>query len=315
MSIYIGLDAHSTTSTLVSLNEAGKVISRCQVDTTEKNILGFVRSQKGKTKLVVEESSISQWIYALLNREVDELVVCHPGYIGKRQGPKNDLQDAIHLANELHCGHVTPVFHEQSKMMELRALVSAYSDVVSEIVRAKNRYKSLFRSEAIPAPGTKIYNAPERIKELSTSTGRFVAENILAQIKRLEEIKEKYLLTFKRNMKMHSELKRLDSIPGIDCVRAHIIAAIICSADRFKNKHKLWAYSMLVKHRQESDGKNFGFKSIQGRRELKATFLGVAEKWALARKAAAICLAVLKHDIDYDDKLEEKKNRLEAKQV
>lgn len=86
MSIYIGLDAHSTTSTLVSLNEAGKGISRCQVDTTEKNILGFVRSQKGKTKLVVEESSISQWIYALLNREVDELVVCHPGYNWKKAG-------------------------------------------------------------------------------------------------------------------------------------------------------------------------------------------------------------------------------------
>lgn len=220
-------------------------------------------------------------------------------------------------------------------MMELRALVSAYSDVVSEIFRAKNRYKSIFRSEAIPAPRTKIYNAPERIKELSTSTGRFVAENILAQIKRLEEIKEKYLLTFKRNMKVFSELKRLDSIPGIDCVRAHIIAAIICSAGRFKNKHKLWAYSMLVKHRQESDGRSYGFKSVQGRRELKATFLGVAEsiligesslrkyydrlrtkglshmdaKWAVARKAAAICLAVLKQDIDYDDKLEEKKPR------
>lgn len=81
--------------------------------------------------------------------------------------------------------------------------------------------------------------------------------------------------------------------------------------------------------------------SVQGRRELKATFLGVAEsiligksslrkdydrlrtkglshrdaKWALARKAAAICWAVLKHDIDYDHKLEEKKTSLEAKQV
>jgi hypothetical protein len=35
MSIYIGLDAHSTTSTLVSLNEAGKVVSRCQVFVTQ----------------------------------------------------------------------------------------------------------------------------------------------------------------------------------------------------------------------------------------------------------------------------------------
>ena len=341
MAIYIGLDAHSATSTLVSLDEAGKILNRCRVDTTEKNLLGFVRNQKGKTKLVVEESSISQWVYALLHQEVDELIVCNPGYLGKKKGPKNDLQDATHLANELRCGHVTPVFHEQSKMMDLRALVGAYTDVNREIVRAKNRYKALFRSEALPASGTKIYNAPDRIKELSSNTGRFVANNILAQISHLQETKEKYLATFKSNMRKHSELKRLDSIPGIDCVRAHIIAAIICSAGRFKNKHKLWAYAMLVKYGQDSDDKNYGLKSVQGRRELKGTFLGIAEsiligesslrkyydqlrtkglshtnaKKALARKAAAICLAVLKQDKDYDDKLEEKRNRLERKQA
>jgi len=63
-------------------------------------------------------------------------------------------------------------------------------------------------------------------------------------------------------MRKHSELQRLDSIPGIDCVRAHIIAAIICSAGRFKNKHKLWAYAMLVKYRQDSDDKNYGLKAV-----------------------------------------------------
>lgn len=341
MAIYIGLDAHSATSTLVSLDEGGKILNRCRVDTSEKNLLNFVRNQNGKTKLVVEESNISQWVYALLKNEVGELVVCHPGYLGKKQGPKNDLRDAIHLANELRCGHVTPVFHEQSRMMNLRSLVGAYTDVIREITRAKNRYKALFRSEALPTAGKTIYNAPERIAELSSNTGRFVAENILAQIDHLEETKGKYLAIFKSNMGKHSELKRLDSIPGIDCVRAHVIAAIICSAGRFKNKHKLWAYAMLVKYGQDSDDKNYGLKSVQGRRELKEAFMGVTEcilrgksslrkyydrlrtrdlnhvdaKKALARKVAAICLSVLKHNNDYDDKLEDKRNRLEQKQT
>ena len=38
-------------------------------------------------------------------------------------------------------------------------------------------------------------------------------------------------------------------------------------------------------------------------------------KKALARKVAAICLALLKQNKDYDDKLEEKRNRLERKQA
>lgn len=44
-----------------------------------------------------------------------------------------------------------------------------------------------------------------------------------------------------------------------------------------------------------------------------STGLALADgaKNALARKVAAICLAVLKQDRDYDDKLEEKRNRLE----
>lgn len=332
MAIYIGLDAHSSTSTLVSMNEAGKIINRSHVDTTEKNLLSFVRSHKGPRKLVVEESNLSQWTFALLSPEVDELVVCNPGYLGKKQGPKNDMADAIHLANELRCGHVVPVFHEQSRMMELRALVAGYIDVNRELVRAKNRYKALFRSEVLPTAGKTIYTAPERIQELSSGAGRFVAENLFTQIQQLEESKEKYLKIFKSNMKKHMELKRLDTIPGIDVVRSHIIATAICSAGRFKNKHKLWAYSMLVKYRQDSDGSTYGFKLVQGRRELKAAFIGAANnillgesslrkyydrlrskdvthidgKRALARKVAAICLAVLKHERNYDDKLEEK---------
>ena len=152
---YIGLDVHSSSSTLVSIDETGKILNRRQMPTAEKNLLGFVRNEKGPTKLVVEETNLAQWVYALLHREVDELVVCNPVYLGKKLGPKNDLADATHLANELRCGHVVPVFHEQSGMMELRTLVSAYADVNRLISMAKNRYKALFRSEALPTAGKK----------------------------------------------------------------------------------------------------------------------------------------------------------------
>ena len=225
----------------------------------------------------MEETNLAQWVYALLHREVDELVVCNPGYLGKKLGPKNDLADATPLANELRCGHVVPVFHEQSGMMELRTLVSAYADVNRLIVMAKNRYKALFRSEALPTAGKAIYKAPERVAELSSSSSRFVAENILSELTRLEETKGKYLVLFKANMKKYSVLRRLDSIPGIDCVRAHIIAATICSADRFRNKHKLCAYAMLVKYAQDSDGKSYGLKTVHGRRDLKGVYMGIAE--------------------------------------
>jgi transposase len=266
--------------------------------------------------------------YALLFKEVDELTVCHPGYLGKKTGAKTDLRDAAHLAQELRCGHVVSVFHDPGRMMELRSLVSGYKDLIQEIVRSKNRYKSLFRSEAIKTPGVGVYRSDERIQELSRATDRFVAEQLFVQIQFLEEKKKNYLGRFRANMKKHPDLERLDGIPGIDVVRAHVIAAIICSAHRFKNKHKLWAYAMLVRHDQQSDGVSYGRVKVAGRIELREAFIGIAEtiiqctdnplrsyylflkengvehhnaKIAVARKVASICLAVLKQKRPYQE--------------
>jgi transposase len=328
MTLYIGLDGHSKTSTFVCVNGHGKVVATQQVITCERELLEFIRGQRGTKKLIFEESHLSQWFYALLLKEVDELTVCHPGYLGKKPGAKTDLRDATHLAQELRCGHVIPVFHDQSQMMELRSLVSGYKDLVQEIVRTKNRYKSLFRSEAIKTPGVGVYRSAERIQELSRKVDRFVAEQLFAQIQFLDEKKKIYIDQFKSNMTKHPDLKRLDAIPGIDCVRAHVIASIICSAHRFKNKHKLWAYSMLVRHNQLSDGVSYGKVKVAGRVELREAFIGIAEsimqctnnplrsyyvslkesgiehhnaKIALARKVASICLAVLKNRRPYEE--------------
>lgn len=336
METYIGLDAHSATCTFVTLDLKGKILSEAEMPTTEGNLLRFLRSQKGERHLVFEESGLSKWLHAILKKEVDELIVCHPGYLNKRQGAKNDRNDAWHLANELRCGHVVPVFHDQSELMDLRAMVSGYSDLVQEIVRTKNRYKALFRSEALQTKGSTIYGDKERIEELSNSVDRFVAQNLFEQLENLASIKKKYKETFVANMKKHPALKRLDSVPGIDAIRAHVIAAYLCTGHRFKNKHKLWSYAMLVKHLEQSGGKIYGKRIHHGRTELKSAFIGVAEtvikgetslrkyydqlrekevdhrsaKLAVARRVAAICLAIFKHEKTFDDHYEEKKKRL-----
>src|SRR3989338_4751647 len=86
-----------------------------------------------------------------------------------------------HMAAELRCNHLTSVYHDDNEFIHMRALVSAYTDVVCEHVRVKNRYKALFRSEALPTKGIKIYSEPERIKELSRPVDHFIAENLMEQ--------------------------------------------------------------------------------------------------------------------------------------
>jgi hypothetical protein len=100
MTSYIGLDGHSKTSTFVCLNGYGKVVATEQVITCERELLRFVRAQPGAKKLIFEESHMSQWFYALLFKEVDELTVCHPGYLGKKPGAKTDPHDGTPIFGE-----------------------------------------------------------------------------------------------------------------------------------------------------------------------------------------------------------------------
>jgi transposase len=328
MKHFIGLDAHSATCTFVVLSENGDVTHRAIVKTSESTLLGFLSSLPGEKNLAVEESHVSQWVYVVLHEKVNKLIVCNPLHLGKHHGPKTDYRDALRIAQELRGNFLRPVYHDESKWIQLRVLVSEYQDLVTEIVRTKNRLKAVFRSEVLDTSGPKFYASKERSKELSHEHGRFVAESLFSQIEYLEQRKLEFKAIFNKNMKIYRPLKNLATIPGIDTVRANIIMAIVCMPHRFDTKYKFWAYCMLVRYIQVSDGRVYGSKKIHARYELKSLFMGAAEnvllmksgtlidyyddlrkrgidhrsaKIAVARRIAASVLSVLKNNSKYND--------------
>ena len=337
MDSYIGLDAHSKTCTFVVLDKNGREIRTAKVDTSEKNILGFLSTIQGVKKLVFEEANLSQWLYMLLKDKVDELTVCNASYLAKKQGAKNDYRDALHLANELRCGHVIPVFHDDHPLMRLRTVFSYYTETVKNCTRAKNRIKSILRANGIKTESIKkrTFSTSPVIEELKNSDDQFVANALAAQIDLLTQQKLEYLKIFEEYKQKHLIIKNLSTIPGVGIVRAVTISSSICSAERFVNKHKLWSYSMLVRHVEESDGVIYGMKTKYGRTELKGAFIGAAEnvnrsdnslskyyqqlrskglnhkaaRKSVARRIAAISLHIMKHGGEYDDKHIAKKSK------
>jgi transposase len=330
MKYYIGLDAHSTTSTAVVVKENGDQVLRETFPTTEGNLVGFLSKIDGEKHLTFEECHLAQWLFLTLREEVDHLLVCNPVYVAKKQGAKTDYRDALHLAQELRGGHLKPVYHDDSKWIELRTLVNSYSDLVDQIVATKNRLKAVFRSHGLSTQESDFYKTKERARELPSESAKFVAENLFSQIENLEGVKDQYKIYFHKNKQRYKPIKNLCSIPGIDIVRANIIVAIICMPHRFKNKHAFWGYSMLVRHIQMSGGKIYGNKRIHGRRELRDVFIGAAEnalrgetslrdyydalrakgtahkeaKLSLARKIAALALSLLKNNDTFKNSYE-----------
>lgn len=332
---YIGLDAHAATSTAVVVDERGEIKCRETFATTEANLVGFMTRVDGEKHLTFEECHLSQWLYVTLTEHVDRLVVCNPVYLAKKPGAKTDFRDALHLAQELRTGHLKPVYHDQSRWIELRTLTNSYLALVDEIVRTKYRLKAVFRANGVATDARNFYGSKDLAKELPHESARFVAESLFAQIEMLEKFKAEYREFFEKNLKRYRPIRNLDTVPGIDAIRANIIAAVVCMPHRFRNKHQFWGYCMLVRHIQMSGGRIYGNRRVHGRSELRDVFLGAAEsalrtdttlrqyydelrarglgnkdaKIALARKIAALCLALLKNNDVYQDDFEEKQHR------
>jgi transposase len=335
MMSYIGIDAHSKTCTAVVMNETGKITCSSCFATSESNLIGFVRSVPKPRKVAFEEQGLAQWIYLTLAREVDEIVVCNAVHLPKQRGAKGDYVDAVRIVDDLRVNRLAPVFHDSGPLWDMRTIVSSYRDFTQDLVRSKLRYKSMLRDRGIPCSGTTIYSAKEIPDELAGDAERFAAQRLLSTIRFQQDSKDAYEAKFKQLSKRWPVIRKLCSIPGISHVRASTIAAIICSAERFPNKHKLWAYSKLVRYHDKSDGHIYASRSPKGRPELKEVFIGAATavlkggsalrryydqlrtsglsheeaKLMVARRIAAVALMVMKTGKSYDDLYEERRRR------
>jgi transposase len=227
---YIGLDLHIGSSYFVVESRNGEICERAKVETTEGELIRYVRSVKGRKALALEETSLSQWAYLLLSEEVDRIIVCNAAQKGRRQGPKTDFRDACELAELMRINGLEEVFHTGNPRMELRVLVNSYVDLMQEIVRGKNRYKALFGREAKSEAGASFYRNKEKIKLLASAEKKFAAKHLLDQINLLEEQKEAYKDRFSRNIRRFKEMKLLISIPGIGPVFANQLVGLLTNA-------------------------------------------------------------------------------------
>ena len=331
MKKYIGLDAHSKTCTFVIINEFGKELKTQEVKTTEPDLKAFIKSINGEKWLTFEESTLSRWLFGLIEPLVDKLIICNPLFVNRKRGPKNDYTDAYHLAQQLRGDFLTPVHRDHNELLELRILVSGHADLVREITKLKNQYSALIRSDLLGSPRDKIgkqfYKKEEIYQKLSTKSGLFVGERSFNRINHLEQLRNEYLAEFRSLSRQYKEISALTTIPGIGITRAIYIVAQVGSPSRFKNKHHYWSYCGLASHEKMSGGKSYGKVQSHGVRSLKWVYLGAVQtvltekkplgsiydealsktgdkrlaKRALARKIASITLSIMKTGSDYKE--------------
>lgn len=325
---YIGIDVHSSTCTFSVVDENGVEIDNVTIETNGRLIVRYIMSIEGKKSVAFEECEMSSWLYSLLNKRVDKLLVCNPVVNKQYKGPKNDRIDARKLANLLRGGFLVGVYHNGSKRESFRILVSGYQDVIEEGVRLKCRYKSLFRKDGNRISGKLLYKDEGFLKHLKKAEFKFVGRNIYKLLECLNEMRENYKREINRVSKGFKEMRYLKSIPGIKGIQSAKIISQVIDPKRFSKSSKYHSYCGLARYEQESAGEDYGSKKIHGNRMLKCVYKTAAHNVlkgnsglrkyydklrtkglsdedasnAVSRKIADISLSVWKNSCKYDDK-------------
>lgn len=312
---YIGLDGHMSTCTFDVIDEKGSIVDNRNIVTNGRLLVNYIQSIPGKKILALEECNLSSWLFEILKPHVSEIIVCNPVENRQYKKAKTDKLDAHRLAQLLRGGFLKPVFHDASEREKLRTVVSAYQDVVNDMIRLQNRRHAL-----------DIHSGIRSGKQGSPSL-QCIKEHMQKQLEVLSEIKEAYQNLIKTHVRRFKETKCLKSLPGIGPIQSAKIIAQVIEPRRFKNKYKFFAYCGLVHHQRMSGGRCYGTNRIWGNSTLKCVFKmaahsairgssslrklydvlrakGLSDKDAanaVARKIAALSLALWKRNQRYND--------------
>lgn len=336
----IGLDAHGQSCTLCVMGPTGRRLATYVVETQGEALIDQLRRIAGERHLCMEEGTLSEWLYELLEPHVRRLVVIQPT---ERHGSKSDSKDGWDLCERLRLEALgTTVFKAPKTFTNLRQAARGYQVVVRDLVRAKNRLRSLYRSRGVSV-SSDIYDPEKRqpSQQQLPPAYRQLGELLSRQVDALTPLREQaesWLLTEADQIPV---CKRLQTVPGIGPIRAALLVAVVINPQRFRTSRQFWSYSGLaIVTRSSSDWAREGqrwlrkpttqTRGLSRHRQplLKAIFKGAATtviqklpgqqlsldykrmtetgtrpnlaKLTIARRIAAITLAMWKHQEDYD---------------
>jgi transposase len=259
---HVGLDIHSTRTTVCALGEAGQVVHRAQVRTIEE-VLATLRGPPDRFEVCYEASCGYGHYHDVLRPLAARVLVAHPGRLRPifRSKNKNDRNDAERLAKLLYLGETPTVHVPAAEVRAWRELINCRAQVVAKRTRAKNTLRALLRSAGVVPPKkpglwTKKGLTWLRQLELPTASQRLRRDLLLAgvealvgQIRRIEQ-------ELNRQARGVPAVALLRTIPGVGARTAEAVVAFIGDPHRFRNAKAVGRYFGLVPSQDQSGARN-----------------------------------------------------------
>ena len=256
---YLGLDAHSASFTLATMDGQGKLRGCLTRPTSAKDMIELVSQVPGPKQLVVEESHLAQWVKTMLEPYVDKLIVCDPRR--NRSLAEEDFVDdrrsAIALANLARGGYVKEIYHPDEAGAEWRSLYLHYYDLNRQLTRFKNKLKARYRGVGQKVTGQAIYEEERHEEWLAQVKSyphvRHEAKQLFDLVDLLARMKDETFQAMVKRARKEPGYALLQTMPGAGPVVAMGYLAMMVTPHRFSRKNKLWRYACLGNRYHTSD--------------------------------------------------------------
>jgi transposase len=266
---WLGLDAHAKFSLLAWMDDQGNRRAHWRFPTTEPQLVKHLQLIPAPIKhLALEECGLGRWLAQVARPHVTDAVVCDPreNHRISRHHHKCDEEDGYGLAHLHRLGALKKVWQPTSdERAVFKCAAQAYDDAVARQTALKLQLKAHYRQWGVIPTGSTVYGRPGRAKWLA----QIPQAGVRAQLQLLYEMLDAALEVERKARRLMTqlgqpfpEILRLQTVPGVGRIGAHVFVAYIQEPARFATAQQLFRYCRLGIRDRSSDGKPLGYQQL-----------------------------------------------------
>lgn len=246
---HIGMDLGKKESQIAILTEAGELIEKRM--RTERERLTPYFKDRPPAKILMESSTISEWVARLLEDLGHEVIVADPNYAPmyaqRSRRVKTDKRDALALAEACRLGAYRPAHRTSEEQRHVRAVLGVRDSLVRSRARFVTLAQAILSREGIRVPTGSSGCFVARVGKLELSE-RLRAEiaPLLAMLEPLNAQIELLDANLGELANSDERVKRLITVPEVGRVTAVAYVATLDEAGRFRGAHQVEADLGLV---------------------------------------------------------------------
>lgn len=336
------MDAHLDATAVSIRNARGAITNRLVVPTTRAALRRALNEVRGRVRVLCESGPLAAWLRDGLQTRLRDVIVCDRRRTRlNTSGAKADRIDADRLSDLIRRDTMHVVHVPTGDAALLRRYALHYVRMQRERSRVIQRLHALFYECGIRVQTPK--SAPGRVplRRLITPGAKFIARAYQRQLEVVTALVEEARASLLGLARQSPSFEMLQTVPYIGEVRAAELMAIAETPERFRSIRSFWAYGGLgVVQKSSSEHRVENGKAVReertrgmrlrvghpllkkvlrdialhasiGRGPLRAIFdahvargkTPAVARVALARKIAAIIIAVWRSDAPYSERV------------